>query len=168
MKYYTLISALLLFNYSPIIAKVPATLTELKTLPFSNQSLKGIYAYQNHQGDVVSFGTWIFDGKGGAKINIKISHITSENKRTIATATASGKYQVNADGQGIVKVKLNIKDATDYGQKYDQSIYHFVISKTKLNDSGKLVATEVFSLLDKSGLNNQIVTPKWYQISPYD
>ncbi len=168
MKHYAFISVLLFFNYSPVIAKVPAAPTEVKTVPFSNQSLKGIYAYENHQGDVVSFGTWIFDGKGNAKINIKISHITSENKRIIATATASGEYQVNTDGQGIVKVKLNIQGSADYGKKYDQSIYHFIISKTKFNDSGKLVATEVFSLLDKSGLNNQVVTPKWHRISPYD
>ena len=98
------IAMLLLVSINVVQAK------SSNTAPFGLSSLQGTYAYYNKGEDVVSLGVWTFDGKGGATLKFKFSRPNTRNGRFVVFVLGTGRYDVDAIGQGVVTLKFKVED----------------------------------------------------------
>ncbi len=134
------------------MAKIPTDTS------FTNASLKGSYVYINSSGNVGSFGPITFDGSGKVKAALEISlPCTTPGQnctRNIVNSTGTGTYSVRPDGTGVASINLSTGAVT----------YRFIISKAE-EENGRVVATQVFAVLQNGGLAGQLVTPTWMRRS---
>ena len=155
-----------------VLLLVGASLVQAKvsnTAPFGLSSLQGTYAYYNKGDDVVSLGVWIFDGKGNATLKFKFSRPDTKNGRFVVSVLGTGKYGVDAIGQGVVTLKFKVKDKKAMGSLHKGVKFYFVITKTSdaKGTAYPKLATEVESFMNEAGFNNQAISPTWVRTSDY-
>jgi hypothetical protein len=126
---------------------------------FANSSLHGRYAYVNQTGGVASFGSMIFDGDGGLKLEIvtNLPCATPEPgcARVIGSFDVSGHYDIQPDGTGVATI--------DFPEPTGPVTYDFVIVEANRGRPSPL-AIEVFSAGRSGGLAGQLIAPTWTRI----
>ena len=109
---------------------------------YSNESLKGTYAFTNNfRSFAVTFGTLVFDGKGkitGGSATLNTLATFEPPVAMLVPLSIEGTYSVNPDGTGTAHFVARLPDGNS--KPYD---FDFVISSyTKVKKAGK-VATEL-------------------------
>ncbi len=157
------IAMLLLVSISVVQAK------SSNTAPFGLSSLQGTYAYYNKGEDVVSLGVWTFDGKGGATLKFKFSRPNTRNGRFVVFVLGTGRYDVDAIGQGVVTLKFKVEDKKEKDTLHKGVKFYFVITKTSdaAGATYPKLAIEVESFMSEAGFNNQAISPIWVRTSDY-
>ena len=124
-----------------VFASHPAMADERgRSAIFTNDSLKGRYAYVNNTGDVASLGPIIFDGAGELSLkivtNIPCAMPAPGCSRGIGGFEVFGIYSVEPDGTGAATI--------DFPAPTGPITYDFVIVEAKRIDPSPL-AIEVFA-----------------------
>ena len=128
-----------------ILASTPALIAQAAAVgahyAYSVSSIQGDYAVVNHYGEgghlALGIGTMQFDGRGNLQGTLLLNRPTPTGTRELVPLTTTGTYTVNADGTGILLLKVTLPDGTTKTATED-----FVITRTEWIRGG-LVATGI-------------------------
>jgi hypothetical protein len=124
--------------------------------PFTNASLHGQYALVGTGGNhtAASIGIETYDGEGNLSRTLVLNEPAAGRNRKGVTITGQGTYRVQPNGMGTATIVNTLPDGSTFTSHLD-----FVITRaTAASPRDEKVATEVFSILQETGIAAPLVT----------
>ncbi|HEY7709214.1 MAG TPA: hypothetical protein VIG57_04185 [Candidatus Entotheonella sp.] len=124
--------------------------------PFTDASLQGHYALVGTGGNhtAASVGIEIYDGQGNVTRTLVLNEREADHTRKVVRITGQGTYRVQPNGMGTATIVNTLPDGSTFTSHLD-----FVITQaTPASTHDEKVATEVFAILQETGIAAPLVT----------